>query len=218
MPDTAMAAGPPGASAGKDALTQRLAEIGTRWPTAQPAMVAEVVQSVLASMRGDLTSVESSLLTEVVELGRTIANARAEIAALQVDDITASHIPSATDELDAIVAHTAAATDSILEVCETLDGVAGTLEGDAAGVLQEATTRIYEACSFQDITGQRITKVVATLKAIDSKVSHIIATFDRRDGATPRQAPPEETLLNGPQLPANAMDQSDIDKLLASFD
>jgi chemotaxis protein CheZ len=219
MPDIAIADGPMAAQqTGKDALVLRLAEIGARWPASQPAMVAEVVQSVLASMRGDLTSVESSLLTEVAELGRTIANARAEIAALQVDDITASHIPSATDELDAIVAHTAAATDAILEVCETLDGVAGTLEGDAAGVLQDATTRIYEACSFQDITGQRITKVVATLKAIDSKVSHIIATFDRRDAGAPRPAPSEESLLNGPQLPANAMDQSDIDKLLASFD
>ncbi len=214
MPDSPMPV-----TNGPEALSQRLAEIGARWPAARPEMVADVVQSVLSSMRGDLTSVESSLLTEVAELGRTIANARAEIAALQVDDITASHIPSATDELDAIVAHTAAATDSILEVCETLDGVAGTLESDAAGVLQEATTKIYEACSFQDITGQRITKVVATLKAIDSKVGHIIATFDRREGhAPPRPAPPEESLLNGPQLPASAMDQSDIDKLLASFD
>jgi chemotaxis protein CheZ len=202
-----------------DGLSASLSRIAANWPGSDPRMVAEVVQSVLDSMRGDLTSVETSLLNEVAELGQTIANARAEIAALEVDDITASHIPSATDELDAIVSHTAAATDSILEVCETLDSVAGKLEADAAGVLQDATTRIYEACSFQDITGQRITKVVATLKAIDAKVGHIIATFDKRDGrAAPKPLPAEESLLNGPQLPANAMDQSDIDKLLASFD
>ena len=211
MPDAPTAA--PGS------LPASLARIAARWPASDPAMVAEVVQSVLESMRGDLTSVESSLLNEVAELGRTIANARAEIAALQVDDITASHIPSATDELDAIVQHTAAATDSILEVCETLDTVAGKLDADGAGVLQDATTRIYEACSFQDITGQRITKVVATLKAIDAKVGHIIATFDKREGRSPpKPLPVEESLLNGPQLPANAMGQSDIDKLLADFD
>ena len=57
---------------------------------------------------------------EVAELGRTIANARAEIAALQVDDITASHIPSATDELDAIVSHTAAATERSADRCTTV--------------------------------------------------------------------------------------------------
>jgi chemotaxis protein CheZ len=201
-------------------LAARLAAIRVRYPNAQPEMVAEVVQSVLATMRGHLTATETLLLSEVEELGRTIAIAKAEIAALKVDDITASHIPSATDELDAIVAHTAAATDAILEVCETLDQVGTALSGEAAQQLQDATTRIYEACSFQDITGQRITKVVAALKAIDAKVANIVAAFgDRRGAPAAPVAPPDTAALeNGPQLPRNAMDQSDIDKLLASFD
>jgi chemotaxis protein CheZ len=190
-----------------------------------PAAVADVVEAVLSTMSGDLTATETALLGEVTELGRTIAAAKAEIAALRVDDINADHIPSATDELDAIVAHTAEATESILETCETLDRVAGELSGEAqptlAAQLQDATTRIYEACSFQDITGQRITKVVATLKTIESKVTHIISAFgDRRPAAS--VAPPvvldDDALLHGPQLPANAMDQTDIDRLLASFD
>ena len=66
------------------------------------------------------------------ELGRTIAAAKAEIAALRVDDITDSHIPFATDELDAIVEHTATATNAILESCETLDDVAASLSGEPA--------------------------------------------------------------------------------------
>jgi chemotaxis protein CheZ len=207
-----------------DALAARLAEIRARYPGSDPDMVAEVVRAVLAGMPGAPGAREISLLQEVEELGRMIATARAEIAALQVDEITASHIPSATDELDAIVAHTAAATDSILEVCETLDRVAATQQGEAAAALQDATTRIYEACSFQDITGQRITKVVATLKTIDAKVAQIVSAFGRRPDATPAPSPSASsseaagTLLHGPQLPANAMDQSDIDALLASFD
>ena len=36
--------------------------------------------------------------------------------------------------------------------------------------------------------------------------------------AEPAVAAPGTGLLNGPQLPSNAMDQSDIDKLLASFE
>ena len=193
-----------------DGLARRLEQLKQSYPQAEPAMVAEVVRAVLASMRGDLNAPETALLSEVAELGRTIARARAEIAALKVDDITASHIPSATDELDAIVAHTAAATEQIPEVCERLD---------AQGVDADVTTPIYEACSFQDITGQRISKVVATLKAIDAKVAHIVAAF------TPEHevpldlplAPPDADLLNGPQLPRQAMDQSDIDRLLADF-
>ncbi|MBN8892996.1 MAG: protein phosphatase CheZ [Rhodospirillales bacterium] len=204
-------------------LSERLEAIRARYPATQPAMVAEVVQSVLATMRGHLTATETMLLSEVEELGQTIATAKAEIAALKVDDITASHIPSATDELDAIVAHTAAATDAILETCETLDQVGAGLSGEAAQHLQDATTRIYEACSFQDITGQRITKVVATLKAIDAKVAQIVGAFGTRPpaappGVAPIGAAPAASLLEGPQLPANAMVQSDIDALLASFD
>ena len=204
------------------ALAVRLAELRGRYPEAQPEMVAEVVQSVLATMRGALSSTETLLLSEVEELARTIAAAKAEVAALKVDDITASHIPLATDELDAIVAHTAGATDAILESCETLDRLGEELAGSAGAQLQEATTRIYEACGFQDITGQRITKVVAALKAIDAKVAHIIAAFgERRTGpvavVTAAAMPEVAVLENGPQLPQNAMDQSDIDKLLASF-
>ena len=199
-------------------LQQRLDELRARYPAARPDMVADVVRAVLSTMRGDLTVTETTMLGEVEELGRTIAIAKAEIAALQVGDINANHIPSATDELDAIVAHTAAATEAILETCETLDRVAGEVSAEMGQALQDATTRIYEACSFQDITGQRITKVVATLKAIEAKVTQIVGAFSgrRQDDVTTEAAP--VVLENGPQLPGQAMDQTDIDKLLASFD
>ena len=207
------------------ALAERLVELKGRYPAVGVDLVQDVVSSVLTSMQGDLSVLETGLLAEIEDLGRTIASAKAEIAALRVDDITNSHIPSATDELDAIVSHTAIATDSILSVCETLDGVADALQRDSnplcqsgAQSLNEATTRIYEACSFQDITGQRISKVVATLKAIETKISTIMASFDGRIASPPTTATDEAALLNGPQLPAVAMDQTDIDRLLASFD
>jgi len=211
---------------------ERLAQLRGRYPDSDPAMVADVVRAVLSTMRGDLSGNDAALLTEVEELAQTVANARAEIVALQADDINDSHIPSATDELDAIVAHTAVATDIILECCETLDRLGPTLTGEAAAALTDVTTKVYEACSFQDITGQRITKVVTTLQSIERKVAHIIEVFRRDPGAahlskqagdadaTRPKAQVDEpaSLLNGPQLPTAAMDQSDIDALLASFD
>ncbi len=201
-------------------LARRLAHLRTTYPAAQPDMVADIVRAILLTMHGDLSVNETALLAEVEDLAKTVANARAEIAALQADDITASHIPSATDELDAIVVHTACATDTILEACESLDALAPSLDEATSRALQDVTTRIYEACSFQDITGQRITKVVATLKAIETKVNHIINVFHRDDlgAAPPRPAEDATSLLNGPQLPTSAMDQSGIDALLASFD
>jgi len=204
-----------------DPVQDRLAHARDGASTIDRDMVADVVSAVLTTMSGDLTAAETTLLGEVSALGRTIAAAKQEIAALRVDDIMDRDIPFATDELDAIVDHTAVATNAILESCEMLDEVTATVTGDTAARLQDAVTKIYEACSFQDITGQRITKVVTTLKTIEAKVAQIMTTFgvsiepiEKRD-ATPEDA--HAALLNGPQLPSNAMDQSDIDKLLASF-
>ena len=202
-------------------LSERLASLRANYPAGDPDMVADVVRAVLNTMSGDLTAQETTLLAEVEALGRTIVAAKAEIAALRVDDITESHIPFATDELDAIVEHTASATHAILASCEMLDDVSAHLAGEPAEKLQDATTRIYEACSFQDITGQRITKVVNTLKTIEEKVAQIVMAFGESDrtGVTgPNVGTAEANLLNGPQHPAVAMDQSDIDRLLASFE
>ncbi len=212
-------------AAGQSDLQRCLEDIRARHPAADPRVVAEVVRAVLATMTGDLTAPEIRLLAEVEELGRTIARARAEVAALGVDDITDSHIPAASDELEAVVVHTASATDRILAVCETLDALAeglgdrrGPTRADAARGLRIATTEVYEACGFQDVTGQRISKVVGALQAIDVKVTRIMEAFgDRRRAPDPRRPAPPRVLLQGPQLPALAMDQGDIDLLLASL-
>ena len=212
----------PGSNGG-DPIKNQLAQARERHTLVDRDMVADIVTAVLTTMNGDLSAAETSLLGEVEALGRIISAAKVEIAALKVDDIRDRDIPFATDELDAIVQHTAVATNAILESCEMLDEVATAVSGEAAARLQDAVTKIYEACSFQDITGQRITKVVTTLKAIEAKGAQIIKAFGvKREPADPRDISPEPVsgpveLLNGPQLPSNAMDQSDIDKLLASF-
>lgn len=194
--------------------------------------IETTVRAVLATMAGDLTAKESILLAELEGLGRTIARAKAEIAALKVEDIRDAHIPSATDELDAIVEHTAHATNEILDCCETLEQMQAELSGDAADKLQGAVTRIYEACSFQDITGQRIGKVVTALKAIETRISSVVTAASGMAGAAPALAPAVaaatkprddgrtegEKLANGPQLPGSGVSQSEIDRLLASFD
>lgn len=211
-----------GRETGVEALREKLAAIRAEQPYLEPDIVAKIVSAVLTTIGHDLSTKEATLLKEVGELSNTIAIAKAEIAALRVNDIKGHDIPSATDELDAIVDHTEQATNSILESCELLDEVAASVSGDIAVKLLAATARIYESCSFQDITGQRISKVVTTLKTIEDKASQIVRTFGQQEKAVSQDAEtcstPEAALLNGPQLPAQAMDQSDIDKLLASFE
>lgn len=188
--------------------------------------IEQAVRQVLGSLAGDMTTTEASLLAELEALGREVQRAKTEIAALRVDDINSSHIPRASDELDAVVEHTATATNEILDVCEGLEAMQGRLPAAESEQLAAAVTRIYEACSFQDITGQRIGKVVSALKAIEARVTMVTARFAPEASDTPLidlapQAPPVtegRALANGPQLPAAASSQAEIDRLLASFD
>lgn len=184
--------------------------------------VERAVRDVLASIAGDLTATETLLLGELQGLAEEIARAKHEMAALKVVDINASHIPVATDELDAVVSHTAEATNEILDACEGLEHVAAHLPASEAAAVTAAVTRIFEACSFQDITGQRIGKVVHALKAIEDRLKHVedrFGPFPNQPVPPPAAGVPEgRALANGPQLPAGAASQAEIDSLLASFD
>lgn len=184
---------------------------------AELARIEETVRAVLGSMAGDLSAMEAALLSEIEGLGRTVARVKQEVAWLKADDITASHIPSATDELDAIVDHTAGATNAILDCCDILEGVATRIGGVEAMALSGALTRIYEACSFQDITGQRIGKVVAALKAIEARIASVTGRYAEVTQPLVEAEAEGRRLAEGPQLPGVGVSQADIDKLLSEF-
>jgi chemotaxis protein CheZ len=198
-------------------LTERMRDHHEGRAVTEPVILQDVVTAVLDTMTSRLSPAEAKLLQVIAGLGQIIDQAKADVAGVSVDSIRGSHIPTATSELDAIVEHTALATNSILESCEMLDTLSSSLDSAHARTVQNAITQIYEACSFQDITGQRITKVVKALQAIEGKVlelaggqsTGVVLHLDVSDKT--------DSLLNGPSLPAEAMDQDDIDKLLGDF-
>lgn len=179
--------------------------------------VVQIVQSVITKMEGLSGDSLSTLRQELVALETAIEKTRHEIA----DTGTPISSTQARDELDAVVAATREATDDIMNACETLQALSADLDADAQAAIQAQVTRIYEACSFQDITGQRITKVINLLHVVENKVGHMLQTLvhEGGDANTPVvQADADAALMNGPQLAGNALSQDDIDKLLASFD
>ncbi len=89
----------------------------------------------------------------------------------------------------------------------------------------DAATRIYEACGFQDITGQRVTKVVKPLEDIEERIDALVAAFGSEIGKFKAEQPereekkePGKELLHGPQLAKDAKSQAEVDALLARFD
>lgn len=189
--------------------------------TVRVDQIAQVVRGMLDTMSGDINASDLRLYREIESLADYIHAAKAEIAALRPGEIKNEFIASATDELDAIVGATEAATNEIMDSAEHLESLTPMMDAQVAQRLTEITTRIFEACTFQDITGQRITKVVKMLKEIEGRVENLVKAFGTEDDApTAKQkdASSDESLLNGPQLPSNAADQAEIDRLLASFD
>lgn len=189
--------------------------------------ISGVVESIMATMKGDLTSQDLELYSELQALANYIHDAKTDIAALRPDEVRDEYIPTASDELDAIVAATEKATNTIMDSAEAIEAVMENLDGEQAEKLMEATTNIYEACGFQDITGQRITKVVKALKDIEDKIDALVTAFgseiDKVKAEEPKKKKKaedltDEDLLDGPQQEGEASTQEEIDALLASFD
>jgi len=163
---------------------------------------------------------------EVKEMLDFINRARDELATMRPRTITDRHIPTARDELDAVVKHTETAAGAIMDAADELSAAAETVGGEHMDTLSSLATRIFEASSFQDITGQRVTKVVNVLQHIEERLSALaeaigdtevedenIEVFDE-SGAVVN----EDALTHGPQLDGQGNNQDDIDALLASFD
>ena len=189
--------------------------------TVRVDMIGEIVRALLETVTGDISAGDLRLYHELESLASYIQSAKAEIAQLRPDEIRSDFIPSATDELDAIVGSTEAATNNILDAAERLESLGTMLEPELAERLTEVVTTIYESCNFQDLTGQRITKVVKVLKVIEERVDTLVKVFGANideESKRPKEIVTDDDLLNGPQLPDAAKDQAEIDRLMASFD
>jgi chemotaxis protein CheZ len=185
-----------------------------------PSMVTAVIESVLSSLSDSPPIIDARLYREVEQLADFIHAAKREIAALRPVNASERHLQMATDELDAVVEATAVATGTILGAAEEIERRVHPLPVTVAQPITAEVTRIYEACNFHDITGQRITKVVGALKHIEERIDSLLMAFgqDVPMGGPSTPASVQDKLLNGPQLPALANDQSDIDAILATFD
>lgn len=114
---------------------------------------------------------------EILDLARIIAKAQADVRSLRLDGDATSG--SASDELDAVIATTEHATSTILSAAERVQEQAWTMreaavDTSACDALDSCATEIYQACAFQDLTAQRIRKMVDAIHAIDGRLTSIL--------------------------------------------
>ena len=116
------------------------------------------------------------------------------------------------------------ATEKILKSAEVIDDSAKALaaamktdyERGLTQEIQDHVVKIYEACNFQDLSGQRIGNVIETLNSIEDQVEGMLERHNGRPGHAPATNPfAGHGLLNGPRLDGDSghTNQSDIDVL-----
>ncbi len=183
------------------------------------AQMITIINSVLRKVSAPQTKWDRQVLQEVEELKAVIESLRHELRTIAASDITRDHVPGATDELDAVVLLTEDATNRIMNSCDQIQNDIADLPDHKQTQLQAHLISIFEACTFQDISGQRIAKVIAALKKIDDKTHHMMGILQAHfpEASTESKAETrtaEEALLNGPQLPGQGISQEDIDRIL----
>jgi chemotaxis protein CheZ len=214
---------------------------GTAEPDASHEIVAELrALRALVQPREDLTArmVEAykaeiaeaqKLKAELDLIYAAINKTKHEIATLHVTGFEGPEMKRVTHELDAVVGGTAKATESILAAAEFIDQAASSLsaamksEQDKALAhdIQDHVIQIFEACNFQDLTGQRITKVVATLKFIETHIVRMmeiwggIESFKDLSPEAMSERDGDLRLVNGPKLEGEMghASQDEIDAL-----
>ena len=182
-------------------------------------MLAEVAAQ---SLQGFFQAMDAKVYRELREIAGYIDSMRNEIGALQVNDLKNSRIPSAGEELGAIIKATEQATNTIMECAEAVMAADARDPAAYKTLVDEKMLVIFEACSFQDITGQRIAKVVETLQHIEERVSRFANVVQAKDldgflneSERARAERKAKLLLHGPQLAGAGVDQSAVDEMFA---
>ena len=183
--------------------------------------VLSLAEVMVNTMQGFFSTVDTKVYSEFRAIADYINRTKTEIASLQPKNLQLSRIPRAGQELDAIVKQTEQATNTIMENAEKIMAADPNDTAAYQATVQDAVMQIFEACSFQDITGQRISRVVETLKHIEDRVTRIADTFgvaeeEHHAEETDEERRRKELLLNGPQLEGEGVDQSDVDAMFDS--
>jgi len=192
------------------------------------ASVSGEAQALLETYRAQIEQCEK-LKVELDLIHDAINRTKREIAVLHGTSFNGEEMAKVNGELGAVVGGTEHATQQILEAAEAIDQAASALakvtspdqQQRLAEEIQERVISIFEACNFQDLTGQRINKVMTTMKFIENHISVMMDIWGGVDAIKAHAPPIVDTregaakLLNGPKLDGDAghASQDDIDAL-----
>lgn len=168
------------------------------------------------------------LQAELSVIDEAIKQTKGDLTTMHEQGIDDGQMDRVVQELQAVYSGTSDATDRILKAAEDIEQLSSTLiaslknehEKNLAQDIQDQVTQMFEACNFHDLTGQRINKVISTLKMVDDQMTQMVeiwSAIERFTNHVARLSTPQQgdSLLNGPKLDGDEghSSQNDIDAL-----
>ena len=155
-----------------------------------------------------------------------VQRVRQEIASLNSAGDGEDKFVTMGEQLDGIVEATMDATEIIMSAVENNANLVLQMRDLATDEKQIALldklltnqNTVFEACAFQDLTGQRITKIIKSITYVEERVNALRIIWGREEIDKARtnvtdDRTEDEKLLHGPQTKTKAISQDDIDKL-----
>ena len=164
---------------------------------------------------------------EIAQMVRILTQTKQEIASIKHPFASDDRMLAAANEMDAIVLATETSIQDVLAAAEAIESMVRNLSSRfqddeemmaMTDHVANEIIKIFEACNFQDITGQRMTKVVKTIKFIEQRILAMIEiwgieAFAELPVPAENEAAGDKALMNGPQLAGMGISQDDINAL-----
>jgi chemotaxis protein CheZ len=181
--------------------------------------ISEISLFLVALMR-ETSPADDLVRTELTSVINSIQDAKRELG-LIASTPAPHNMPDAKQQLDEVLLDTENAANAIMDKASTIEAAANGIEEPITrNLISDAVGEIYAACAFQDISGQRIKKVIKMMLTIDERLRQLCtAVFGQQamEKLMDSPASEENNLMNGPQLSKVAPGQAEIDRLFSSL-
>lgn len=146
---------------------------------------------------------------------------------LGTKNASAKDIPGALVQLATIREATEGAASLVMDAADQMGLIAESADMELSGTLMDVSINLYQATSFQDICGQRLSKIEALLSELEVNLAAVAETIGDEEVKQDEDevvfdengfAVNAGNLLNGPQLDGEGQSQDDIDALMASME
>lgn len=172
-----------------------------------------------------------ALRAEVGHLVDYIQKIKEELASVKHPKSKVDHFLKVSDQLESIVGTTETATETIMGSAENILTAVDSLSQnilyseaqDNCNTINDNINIIFESCSFHDLTGQRISKIVRIMNSIEDALDSLVGIVGKSSlEALPVEENEDEDIdgrkddgvpLHGPQNEGEGISQADIDKL-----